>query len=171
MYGGFAVQENAKILQRVVPLNITIMFSKSIFFKLTLVLSIGALLSSCEKEEVLPISEVPGEISSYVTVHFPDEEIVQASREFDDLKKVYEVYLTNSFYLEFNRQKEVVEIDGTSALPATVVPVTIQNYVSQNYPNQVVTDWELEDNHQQIELNTGITLEFSMTGSFLRIDN
>ena len=65
----------------------------------------------------------------------------------------------------------IIDVDGVIQLPNSVIPQSILDYVSVNYPNNVITDWELEFNHQQVELNNNIELEFEMNGNFIRIDN
>ena len=73
--------------------------------------------------------------------------------------------------MEFNRKKEVIAIDGVTQLPNSVIPEKILQYVNINYPTQFITDWELDFDNQQIELNNGLDLEFNKKGDFLRIDN
>ncbi|NLW30122.1 MAG: hypothetical protein GXY77_01545 [Fibrobacter sp.] len=73
--------------------------------------------------------------------------------------------------LEFNRKNEIIDIDGVSQLPNSVIPEKILQYVTTNYPTNFITDWELDGKNQQIELDNGLDLEFNMNGDFLRIDN
>jgi hypothetical protein len=72
--------------------------------------------------------------------------------------------------LGFNSSYEITDIDGTTQLPDSVIPQAILDYVAQSYPANFITDWELERNHQQIELNNGLELEFELNGAFIRID-
>jgi len=82
----------------------------------------------------------------------------------------YDIYLNGNIELEFNNEYEIIEIDGRAQLPDSVIPSAILDYVAQNYPNNFITDWDLERDHQQIELDNGLDLEFTMTGEFIRID-
>lgn len=128
-------------------------------------------LTGCDKEKVLPSSDIPEEITQYVTTHFPDHEILQVVKDRDDLTVTYEVILDGGISLEFNRKKEIVEIDASTALPDSVIPDKILEYVRTNYPDHFITDWELEGKHQKVELNNGLELEFTMDGEFIRIDD
>lgn len=78
--------------------------------------------------------------------------------------------LEGSISLEFNRKNEIVEINSISKLPDSVVPEKIRQYVSANYPDNIIIGWERDDRNQQVELNNRLELEFNMSGDFLRID-
>ncbi len=81
------------------------------------------------------------------------------------------MYLSENVELTFNNTFQIIEIDGTTQLPDSVIPAAILDYVAQNYPNNFITNWELEDNHQQVELNDETELEFTLDGVFIRVDN
>lgn len=144
---------------------------KSFLITLLLALTLAFTFTSCDKEKVITSSELPQEITNYIAKHFPNHTILQVVIDRDDLTKNYEVILSENISLEFNRQYEIIEIDGVAQLPDSVIPAKILEYVSTNYPSNFITDWEIEDNHQQVELNNGLELEFNMQGDFLRIDN
>ena len=67
-------------------------------------------------------------------------------------------------------KNQIIDIDGKTALPNSVIPEKIRQYVTANYPTNVITDWELDDLNQQIQLDNGLNLEFTMNGDFIRID-
>jgi len=149
------------------------MKSKSMFM-LTNTISAVALslaLTSCDKEEIVSSAGLPAEINTFITTHFPGNNILQVIKDRDGLTKSYDVTLSGSVQLEFNRKKEIVDVDGVAQLPDTVIPEKIRAYVGLNYPGNVITDWELDDRHQQVQLDNGLDLEFNMKGEFLRIDN
>jgi len=124
-----------------------------------------------DNEVVLTENEIPVEIKTYVTTHFPNSSIIRAIKETDDNMISYELYLSENVELTFNDAFQIIEIDGASQLPDSVIPTAILDYVAQNYPNNFITDWELEDNHQQVELNDETELEFTLDGVFIRVDN
>lgn len=132
--------------------------------------SIGT-LTSCEKETILLPSDWPAEIITYVETHFSELAILQVTEDKDGFKKTYEIILEGAFKLEFNRKMEIIKIDGSSRLPDSVLPAKILDYVNQNYPENYVTDWEIEGKNQEVKLDNGLELKFTMSGEFLRIDN
>lgn len=127
--------------------------------------------SSCEKETVLPESDWPAEIKTFVDTHFADLAILQVVKDKDGLKKTYDVILEGGFKLEFNRKVEIIEIEGSDRLPDSVIPVKILEYVNQNYPENYIIKWEIEGRNQEVKLDNKLELEFTMSGEFLRIDN
>ncbi|MDD2635733.1 MAG: PepSY-like domain-containing protein [Bacteroidales bacterium] len=138
---------------------------------LAILILLTVLLSSCEKENIIPSSDLPSEITTYITTHFPNNSIVQAIEDKDGFTKTYDVTLSESISLEFNRKNEIIDIEGISELPSSVIPEKIRQYVTTNYPNNVIIGWGIDDKNQQVELDNGLDLEFNMDGDFLRIDN
>ena len=145
--------------------------NQSFFLKSSLVaIALTLSLISCAKDEVIPVSELPAEMKAYISIHFPSNTILQVVKDVDGLTKTYDVLLSERISLEFNRQKEIIDIDSEIALPNSVIPEQIRQYVTANYPSNVITDWELDDRNQQVQLNNGLDLKFNMNGDFLRID-
>ncbi len=136
------------------------------------VILLGVVLFSCKNdEEVLNKNDYPVEILNYVKQHFPNASITGIIKEKENKKDRFDVVLSDRTKLEFNEVKQVIAIDGgKNRLPDSVIPVKILAYVATNYPNQFITEWELEKDRQQVEITDGTDLEFDMEGNFLRID-
>ncbi|MEK9787611.1 MAG: PepSY-like domain-containing protein, partial [Flavobacteriaceae bacterium] len=47
----------------------------------------------------------------------------------------------------------------------------IADYISANYPNEYVTEVEIENQKIEVELSSGIELIFDLNGNFLRLDD
>lgn len=129
------------------------------------------IFASCDKEEILPDNKIPSEIISYIDTHFPENPIIQTVKDSDGWELTYDIILEGGFSLEFNRKKEVIDIEGQSKLPVSVIPAKLLAYIAENYADNFIVGWELEDRNQQIKLDNGLELEFTMAGNFLRIDN
>ncbi len=139
--------------------------------RLFLLALVPFLLISCEKEEILPLTDIPSEISNYVSTHFPENPIIQAIKDTDGFELTYDITLEGGLFLKFNRKKEVIDIEGLTKLPDSVIPAKLLEYATTNYPDNYIIGWELDDRNQQIKLENGLELEFNMNGDFLRIDN
>ena len=148
-----------------------IMNNRSLLKSALVAVALSVSLISCAKEEVIPVSQLPVEIKTYISTHFPSNTIVQVVKDFEGLTKTYDVMLSEQISLEFNRKNQIIDIDGKTALPNSVIPEKIRQYVTANYPTNVITDWELDDLNQQIQLDNGLNLEFTMNGDFIRIDS
>ncbi|MFA5541826.1 MAG: PepSY-like domain-containing protein [Bacteroidales bacterium] len=145
---------------------------KKNFLKASLIATLFTIsLTSCTQEVIIPASEYPSEITSYTSTHFPNNSILQVIKDREDLTETYDVLLSENIRLEFNRKKEIIDIDGAAQLPNSVIPEKILQYVTSNYPTNFITDWELDNKNQQVQLDNGLDLEFTMKGDFLRIDN
>ena len=122
-------------------------------------------------ENVIPEAKIPAELKSYVTTHFSSNTINKAVEDMDDNVLTYDVFLSGNVALEFDSNFNITDIDSNSELPDSVIPEAILTYVAANYASNFITDWELEMDHQQVELNNNTELEFKMDGTFIRIDN
>jgi hypothetical protein len=127
-------------------------------------------LTSCEKEKVVGEGELPTAATRYIGDHFPGQQILQVKKELDHLRKSFEVILSEGFKLEFNKAGEIQGVEGTKALPNSVVPAKILEYVNANFPDEQIFDWELDDNRQEVKLGNGLELVFDKQGNFLRLD-
>lgn len=125
-------------------------------------------LTSCEKEKVLSDGDIPSEIKSYASLHFPENNIVQASRVYDDLRKEYEVYLSESFYLEFNNRNDIIKVEGVNPIPTSVLSAPVNTYIEDHYSEDLVMRWKLEENRQVLKLSSGLSVVFDKSGNFLR---
>lgn len=129
------------------------------------------MLTGCDKETILNENDIPAEIKTYVETHFPGSKILQCVKDKDGLELNYDVIIDGNFKLEFNKKKEIESIDGNSKLPDSVIPAKILAHVQANFPSNFITDWELNRNDQEVELDNGMELLFNKDGDFLRIDN
>lgn len=126
--------------------------------------------SDDDNEVKLSTAEIPETIINFVETHFASNIINNVFKDIETNETTYEVYLNNNLDLEFNNDFEIINIDGNSKLPDTVIPESISTYVTTNYPNNFITDWELETNYQEIELDNNLELDFTLEGDFIKID-
>lgn len=144
---------------------------KSDILSLVMALSVMSItFSSCDKEKEIAIGDLPKEIAVYIATHFPDNPIISAKIDLEGTRKTYEIKLQGGFELEFNRKKEIIEIEGISKLPNSVIPQKILDYVNANYPDNFIVEWELGKNHQEVKLDNKLELIFDMKGNFFRIN-
>ncbi len=127
------------------------------------------LLVACDKEKVVQSDDLPANASGYISTHYAGKQILQVVKELDNLKTYYHAYLNNGTKLDFSRQGNIKEIEGTEAIPDTVIPVLILNYVGTNYPAAFIRGWDIDDATQEIKLSTDTELEFDKNGNFLRV--
>jgi hypothetical protein len=125
---------------------------------------------SCSKDVINPGDILPTEIKAYITTHYPSQSITESVIDKMDSLKTYEIKLNNSTSLEFDYKKEIVDIDGNTELPKSVISSKIFDYVRVNYPNNFITGWEMDEGKQEVEMNNSVDLEFDMNNDFLQVD-
>lgn len=128
-------------------------------------------LASCDKEKVVSSNDLPATSTTFINTHFAGKDILQVVKETDDLKTTYKVHLSGGTKLEFNKDGEIYDIESNEALPSSVIPTSIQNYVTANYPTFHIKEWEIDKTTQEIKMSNGLTLVFDKNGTFLRIDD
>ncbi len=124
-----------------------------------------------DHETLLAEKDIPTQIMSYKNEHFPSNAIRRAIKDTEGKTTNYELYLDGNFELDFNEKYEIYDIEGTTKLPDSVIPQAILDYTAENYSANYIIGWELELGHQQVELNNKLDLEFSLDGTFIRVDN
>lgn len=69
-------------------------------------------LVGCDKETLISNEDLPNEIKSYITTHFPNQSILQVVRDRDGFIKAYDIILDNLTSLEFNMTGNFLRIDN-----------------------------------------------------------
>ena len=128
------------------------------------------MLVACDKEQAILVDDLPANAIGFVEAHYEGKQILHVIKELDNLKTYYHVYLDNGTKLDFSRQGEIMKIEGTEAIPDTVMPQLILDYVDANYPNDFIRGWEIKNATQNIQLSGNVELEFDTNGNFLRIN-
>lgn len=144
---------------------------KILKFSIVLVIVVWSLSALNAQDRIVPYSQTPSAIKAYVSTHFPSVKVVQVEMEREGFSRKYEVQLGDGVKLEFGKKNKISGIDGTEKLPVSVIPEKITQYVNKNYPEYYITDWDLDNMNQKVELNSGIELKFTKDGKFLRIDD
>ena len=128
------------------------------------------MLVACDKEQAVLADELPANAIGFVEAHYDGKKILYVIKELDNLKTYFHVYLDNGTKLDFSRQGVIMKIEGTEAIPDTVIPQLILDYVDANYPNEFIRGWEIRNASQNVQLSGDIELEFDTNGNFLRVN-
>ena len=144
---------------------------KRAFFIISLLAISLATFASCDKDEQ-PVdpAQLPAEAQTFIDTNFPATTINSVVKEYDDFTYHYDVYLADGTTLEFDKRGEWKDVQNrVSGVPDSIVPEKILSYVTNNYSNAFIVEIE-RDRQYDVELNTGIDLDFSLDGDFIRID-
>jgi hypothetical protein len=119
------------------------------------------------KSQNVAVSSLPSSLLEFTNLNFPSFPVQYA--ELDDNE--YEVYLNNGLELSFNLQGQFLgwEADNT-ALAISLLPSSILDYITTNYPNSIIKEANLDMLGYEVELNADIDLHFSNNGEFLFVE-
>lgn len=123
------------------------------------------------QDRYLKVEEYPTQITSYAKEHFSKSDIVSIKEEKDKRKIEYEVKLRNMEELEFDQDYKIKSVESKNELPNSVIPQQILDYVAKNHPNQVILEWKIKRNKQEIELDNDLEIQFDLNGNFIKIDD
>ncbi len=84
----------------------------------------------------------------------------------------YEVILTDGTEVSFDRNGnwKNVETSASKAVPSSLVPAGVSEYVKKNHPGTKIVGLEKERKGYEVELSNGIDMKFDLSGAFLRYD-
>lgn len=140
---------------------------------LLLALVMVVALSSCEKEEVVGIEEIPSVGQAFLDEHFGDQTVVSVKREKESSEGgEYEVRLDNGVTVKFDKGGNWEDVDApvNGSLPTTFILTPIVDYVEAEYPNVGINGIDKERQGFDVELTDGVDLVFDTEGNFVRID-
>ena len=141
-----------------------------LFVNILFALPIVLFLTNCADDKVIDESNLPAKAITYIQSNFDGAVVSQAMKSQDGLSNNYDVYLNNGVSLEFSGKGEVESIKSTERLPDKVIPTKILDYVSLKHLSEFVTQWEMNNNEQEVKLSNGFELKFNKDGEFIRMD-
>ena len=144
---------------------------KKIFSILALAIATLVGLQSCEKEDVMiPVTELPEEVISFLDTHFNGIEVRSVIKDYDNSTYEFEVHMANGTRIELSRRGEWRNVENHLAgVPHSVIPNKILTYIAENYPDQMIIGIE-RDRQIDVELKGGVELVFSLNEDFVKFD-
>lgn len=116
-------------------------------------------------------AELPAAAQNFINSNFAGQTITSLNVDKDRKSTEYDVRLSGGTSFEFDENGNWEEIDGNkTALPTSVLPKGIADYISKNYAGQNVVKIEKEKKKYEVELGDGTELEFDLNGKFLKVD-
>jgi len=152
-------------------INQKIIKMKKVLFLFS-VLVASLVFVACDDDDDLTVTtaELPEKAQAFMQTHFEGQEIRTIRKDNDS----YDVYLANGFEVEFDLSGEWDDIDGNvQKLPQSIIdllPEGIPLYVTENYPQNHISEINKERYGFEIGLNGGLDLKFDKDGGFLGID-
>lgn len=127
-----------------------------------------------DDEQLVSYDSLPASAKQFIADNFSGMKVLAVVKDKDHkgYGGEYEVRLTNGTEVTFNLAGEWVDVDAAPAMtvPAAVVPQPIADYVAKNYAGAGINEISKSRTGYEVELTTGVDLEFSASGDFIRVD-
>ncbi len=118
------------------------------------------------------VSELPAPARQFIATHFADAKVSYATVEGRVLDKEYEVVFIDGRKVEFGKSGEWEQVDAKRGqFPMAVLPQSIRTYLRQNYPDTPVSKIDRDRRGYEVELRSGLELDFDRNGRLLKIDD
>lgn len=129
-------------------------------------------ITAYAQKSTIPATQLPAAAQAFIKNNFKGATIASAQVDKEMFDTDYKVYLNNAVEIEFDDKGQWEEIDGHhTALPASVLPAAINNYINTTYKGQHATKIDKKRWGYEVELTNGLELDFDASGKFLRIDD
>ncbi len=143
---------------------------------LALLLALVALVSvpsAVAGDRPITFERLPQAAQQFVKKHFASYQISIVKLDEELLEKSYDIIFTDGTKIEFDRKGNWQDIDSKhSAVPASVIPAQIANYLSKHHPNEQVRQIERTRRRgYQVELSSGADLVFDSKYRFVGFDD
>lgn len=117
--------------------------------------------------------QLPLVARNFINRHFTKPQIHYIKIESEILQnKKYEVQLADFTEIDFDKQGNWLKVDcKKAAIPAALIPTSVQEYVKTNFPREIITKIERERSGMKIELSNDYSLKFNKKGKFVSIDD
>ena len=129
------------------------------------------ILASAGNDKPISVNTLPIKAQILLTNYFGNQKVALATIESGVVNKSYDVVLQNGTKLEFNKKGELTEIDcKQGVVPVNLIPLSIKNYLQNNYPGQSVKKLEIKKKEYEVELFNGMDLTFNKHFQLIDID-
>ena len=146
--------------------------NKNKFFLVALLCMLLQSVTCLADDKIIPVEQLPASAKTFVKKYFPQATIEYATKDTEFMGTTYEVRLSDGTKVEFDKKGNWDNVDcKTKAVPASLVPAAIAQYVKAHYPNTVIVKIDKERGGYEIELSNDLDLKFNSKGKLIGIDD
>ena len=142
------------------------MTTKRLYTILLLLLS-SSIFMGCNNDNYdAQFTDLPAQIQSYINTHFAGQTVkyVSINRSYDE--QMYKIGVGNDTTVIFSADNELQLLSCHEGVAYECVMLPIAQYLTQNYPNGVMTLYKREYDKIIVNLQGGDTLLFDLSGNF-----
>ena len=137
---------------------------------LTIAIFAVSSVASCQ-EKFVTAAQLPSPAKTYINTNFPGDDIVSVLLDDDVVNPDYEVRLASGVHLQFEHNGALEKVACRKGIPAELIPVSIREYVSANYPSQGYTEFEIDRRTYEVTLTNGLELKFNSSFRLIDVDD
>ena len=146
--------------------------NKNKFFWVALLCMLLQSVTCLADDKIIPVEQLPAPAKTFVKKYFPQATIEYATKDTEFMGTTYEVRLSDGTEVDFDKKGNWDNVDcKTKAVPASLVPAAIAQYVKAHYPNTVIVKIDKERGGYEIELSNDLDLKFNSKGNLIGIDD
>ena len=146
--------------------------NKNEFFLVALLCMLLQSVTCLADDKIIPVEQLPAPAKTFVKKYFPQATIEYATKDTEFMGTTYEVRLSDGTEVDFDKKGNWDNVDcKTKAVPASLVPAAIAQYVKAHYPNTVIVKIDKERSGYDIELSNDLELKFNSKGKLIGIDD
>lgn len=113
-------------------------------------------------EKAISPDKLPAAARQTISTHFSGRKVALAKVETELFSKSYSVIFTNGEKIEFDGHGRWTEIKcKRTAVPASLVPARIAQFVKENYPGCKILEIEKDDGEIEVTLSNHIEVTFN----------
>ena len=138
-----------------------------------LVAAVALTANDAHAQKILQLNQLPQPAQAFIQKHFDAKNVAHVIEEDEFFSsKEYKVALADGTQIEFDSKGNWTEIDSdVQPVPQAIIPNNIRQYISKSFPNNQVVQISRSSRKYDVELASGIDLEFDSKGKFKRIDD
>ncbi len=146
--------------------------NKNKFFLVALLCMLLQSVTCLADDKIIPVEQLPAPAKTFVKKYFPQATIEYATKDTEFMGTTYEVRLSDGTEVDFDKKGNWDNVDcKVKAVPASLVPAAIAQYVKAHYPNTVIVKIDKERGGYEIELSNDLDLKFNSKGKLIGIDD
>ena len=141
---------------------------KRLVFILSVLVLAGVAYFAAEYDRTISFNELPPAAQQILNANFQGNKPIFITADWDD----YKVVLSGGQKMEFDRNGNWTDIEcGFTGVPEALLPAPILTHISQSFPGAQVSSISADWQGYDVELNTGLEIEYDKNFQVSKIDD
>ena len=119
----------------------------------------------------IDVYSLPDAIRNFIDSHFPDNQILYASKDDELIFPDYDVELENGISLEFYNDGTLEKVACRDGVSREFIPVPILEFVKVKYPGAYFIEYKMDRRHYEVKLSNRLELKFNKHFNLIEIDD